>query len=225
MVTWTITSWVSSYHNADQYQITSLQADPDTTEVTGIPLDTWRDMDQAFVGEQVLSAEDATARIGVAAEWNNGQEDKRTGPKVHRPEPCEEPQQPSPVTVEDDATCDELLVTVDNTAGDTAIAARITTSAGDEEDLEVKAGESSTTSFPAVDGLTYEVTTDGEPVAQGGWTEPEDCDEPEGEGGGDDEELPVTGAQSALIAGALLLLTVGGAMYFLARRRRITFTA
>lgn len=52
----------------------------------------------------------------------------------------------------------------------------------------------------------------------------EEEEEPEnGEGG---EKLPETGSQVALFAGgALLLLTLGGAMYVVARRRQISFTA
>ncbi len=48
-----------------------------------------------------------------------------------------------------------------------------------------------------------------------------DCDA-EGEGG----ELPVTGISTGLIAlGAVVLLAIGGGLFFLARRRRVTFTA
>lgn len=51
-----------------------------------------------------------------------------------------------------------------------------------------------------------------------------DCEEDDGEGGGE-PELPVTGSPSLMIAGgALLLLVLGGVMYLLARRRRVTFT-
>jgi LPXTG-motif cell wall-anchored protein len=60
----------------------------------------------------------------------------------------------------------------------------------------------------------------------------DDCpkDEEEGEEEGEDTggggELPETGMPTALIAGgALLLLTLGGAMYVVARRRQVTFTA
>jgi hypothetical protein len=224
VVTWTVTSWATSYHNATQYKITSLQTTPAETEISGIPLNTWRDMDQAFVGEQVLPAEADTAQIEVSAKWNNNVGKTNTSPTVHKPEPCEE-ERPSPVTVDHESTCDELLVTVDNSAGDKTVDVLITTTAGHEEKSDVDAGHSWTISFTPTDEFTYGVAIDGEPLAQGGWTEPEDCDEPEG-GGGGDEELPVTGAQSALIAGgALLLLTAGGAMYVMARRRRITFTA
>ncbi|HEY8452020.1 MAG TPA: LPXTG cell wall anchor domain-containing protein [Natronosporangium sp.] len=55
-------------------------------------------------------------------------------------------------------------------------------------------------------------------------TPPEETAPPadEGEGG----ELPRTGNQAVLFGvGALVMLAVGGAMYLVARRRRITFTA
>lgn len=66
--------------------------------------------------------------------------------------------------------------------------------------------------------------------------EPEPSTSPEPEGGDDETpgpdngegggRLPETGTQVALVAGgALMLLALGGAMYVVARRRRITFSA
>lgn len=58
-----------------------------------------------------------------------------------------------------------------------------------------------------------------------------DCDEDGGEGDGDGEgdgeggELPVTGSSTGLfVAGAAALLALGGGLYLVARRRRVTFT-
>lgn len=49
-------------------------------------------------------------------------------------------------------------------------------------------------------------------------------EEPGGEGGGD--ELPVTGASTGIMAGAAAgLVGLGGALYLVARRRRVSFTA
>jgi LPXTG-motif cell wall-anchored protein len=53
---------------------------------------------------------------------------------------------------------------------------------------------------------------------------PEETPPPDDGGGGG--ELPKTGVQTALLgAGALLLLALGGGLYVVTRRRRITFTA
>ena len=60
---------------------------------------------------------------------------------------------------------------------------------------------------------------DAETIA---YEQPADCDT-EGSGGG---TLPVTGAAAGGIAGgAGLLLALGGVLFFMARRRKVKFTA
>jgi LPXTG-motif cell wall-anchored protein len=92
-----------------------------------------------------------------------------------------------------------------------------------------------THAFQAADGLTVtvELALDGTPVElkdnvvtwsdEGlGCAVEEEDPGADGEGG----ELPVTGASTTLFAGgAVLLLAVGGSLYLIARRRRVTFTA
>jgi LPXTG-motif cell wall-anchored protein len=128
----------------------------------------------------------------------------------------------------------EVEATVDEGAG-------IETEVGEADsenpvELTFAAGaESHTHAFEAFAGLevTVEMTLDGEPAVL---EEPDvlsvvvsfdegvaelDCEE-DGEGG----ELPTTGMSTGLIAlGALALLAVGGGLFLVARRRRITFTA
>ena len=87
-----------------------------------------------------------------------------------------------------------------------------------------------THAFESADGLTVtvELAIDGEPVelkdSVTTWTaEGLDCPpDDEGEGG----ELPVTGSSTTLfVGGAGALLVLGGGLYLIARRRRVTFTA
>jgi LPXTG-motif cell wall-anchored protein len=91
--------------------------------------------------------------------------------------------------------------------------------------------EPHTHAFRATEGLTITVTlaVNGQPVDLKDnvvtWTaEGLDCPAEEDDGAGG--ELPVTGTATSLIAGgAVALLVLGGGLYLLARRRRITFTA
>jgi LPXTG-motif cell wall-anchored protein len=87
-----------------------------------------------------------------------------------------------------------------------------------------------TYAFEAASGLVIDIalTLDGEAIeletTQLVWDEDSaelEC-EAEGEGG----ELPVTGMSTGLMAlGAVLLLAVGGGLFLVARRRRVSFTA
>ena len=94
----------------------------------------------------------------------------------------------------------------------------------------VAPGEAQAHGFEAADGLevTVEATVGGEPVEieepvvafdDEGLGCPEEDD---GEGG----ELPITGNTTMLIAGgAAALLALGGGLFLVARKRRVTFTA
>lgn len=106
----------------------------------------------------------------------------------------------------------------------------LTTSTGETAEVTVEPGGEETVQFAAAEGMTVTIAIDGETIeleepieiTSEEWAEL-DCDEEdEGEGG----ELPVTGSSTALLAaGALVLLAVGGGLYLVARRRRVTFTA
>jgi LPXTG-motif cell wall-anchored protein len=131
------------------------------------------------------------------------------------PEDCEPEAVEIPIASRSD--CDTLTVEVTNPLADQAIEATLTS--GDETaTLTIAAGETGEATFDAEEGTVVTVTIgdDSEEIA---WTEPDDCD---GAGGG----LPVTGASTGIVAGAALaLLAVGGGLFLVARRRRITFTA
>lgn|GEM_PF-1019953 len=141
------------------------------------------------------------------------------------PEPTEppvvEPSEPEGII---ESTCDQLIFTINNPEDGETITVDFVPNEGDTLTVTVGPGESGVAEFDAFEGL--EVT----PVVEGfedeseafAWELPEDCDTG-GEGGG---SLPVTGAAAGgLAAGAVALLAIGGVLFYLARRRRVTFTA
>jgi hypothetical protein len=113
------------------------------------------------------------------------------------------------------STCDDLTITVANT-GPKAIKATLTV--GDtSEDKEIKPGASAEAVIDAVDGLVVKLTVNGAHAKDYAWAKPTDCST-----GG----LPVTGANAGLLAGAaLVLVSGGGGLFYMARRRRIRFAA
>ncbi|MDG4769675.1 cell wall anchor protein [Solwaraspora sp. WMMD792] len=137
------------------------------------------------------------------------------------PEDCVEPAEPEGII---ESTCDQLIFTINNPEDGETITVDFVPNEGDTLTVTVGPGESGVAEFDAFEGL--EVT----PVVEGfedeseafAWELPEDCDTG-GEGGG---SLPVTGAAAGgLAAGAVALLAIGGVLFYLARRRRVTFTA
>ncbi|MEV6601849.1 LPXTG cell wall anchor domain-containing protein [Actinoplanes sp. NPDC051346] len=138
------------------------------------------------------------------------------------PEDCDLPT----VIVEND--CDTVTITVENPKGVTPATAKITygdktesltTAAGTSEKVSFKAGKATyaTIDFPGMDVEPIKATL-----------EKLDCDNGGGGGGGKDDEptLPLTGPVAGSIAGgAALLLILGGVLFVMARRRKITFTA
>lgn len=140
------------------------------------------------------------------------------------------------------ASCDGVSVKLFNAADATKDAEFVVT--GDEGFSEARTvapdGDDSV-DVPAANAANVTVTEGGAALEGGtfNWVKPEECVEPSpepepepspapeespepGEGGG----LPVTGASTGVVAGiALLLVAFGAAMYLVARRRRIRFTA
>jgi LPXTG-motif cell wall-anchored protein len=124
--------------------------------------------------------------------------------------------------------CDTISIGVDNTNNSTPFTIEYETSKGEKRTLVVKPGESKAEKFSATEGFSVKVTftvefkgTKYSSTTDVPWTEPaEGCDD--GEGGG----LPVTGAAAGgVAAGAAGLLAIGGALFFVARRRKVKFTA
>lgn len=141
-----------------------------------------------------------------------------TSGSVPPPPPIEEPEYVY------DQTCDTFTVGIDNPAGFEDLTVTFTPSVGTPKTVEAPAGEVTTVDFPASAGLTVTASAEGYPDEDATITyeQPADCDGAGGAGGG----LPVTGAAVGGIAGgAALLLGLGGALFFMARRRKVKFTA
>ncbi|WBB81971.1 hypothetical protein O7606_11740 [Micromonospora sp. WMMD882] len=143
-----------------------------------------------------------------------------------KPEDCQEPTVGEPETSYE-ATCDELILEVVNPADGIALTSTFTPNVGAPKTVTFEPGATRQVTFPAAEGLSVVVTGDlasAEPIT---WDAPEDCDNG-GAGGGDGDQggLPVTGAAAGgIAAGALALLAIGAALFVVARRRRVRFTA
>ena len=122
-----------------------------------------------------------------------------------------------------DQTCDTLTVGVDNPATGVPETVTFTPSVGEPKTVTAAPGEVKTVDFPASEGLTVEAVPQSAPdeAATITYQAPADCDD---NGGGG--SLPVTGAAiGGIVGGAALLLAVGVALFVMARRRKVKFTA
>ncbi|GLY04906.1 LPXTG cell wall anchor domain-containing protein [Actinoplanes sp. NBRC 101535] len=140
------------------------------------------------------------------------------------PLPDSLPGEPEPIF---EVTCTTMTIGFDNPEDSIAIKLHYKTSKGEERDLTIAPGEKKSETFSATEGfsidLTIAVTYEGESFSETVTIPYEydgECDG--GSGGG----LPVTGAAAGgIAAGAAGLLAVGGVLFFMARRRKVNFTA
>lgn len=158
-----------------------------------------------------------------------------TPPAEESPAPST-PASPTPSASEDtfgeaepifEVTCDSLTIGLDNPADGVEIPLVLEPSEGEKQTLVIKPGEKKSATFDASEGFFVKVSVQGfEDEAETiDWEAPEDCDT-SGAGGGDEDELPLTGAAAGSIAaGAVVLLGAGVALFFVARRRKLKFTA
>jgi LPXTG-motif cell wall-anchored protein len=187
--------------------------------------------------EQRVPGDIAQASLEVTVEWvrpyrkivKSGAKDLELGGECAAPPAEEEPPAEEP-TGEWDFDCQDLTISFTNPSKE-ELTLTFVPSVGEPADVTVPGGESVGVEFPSSAGLTVEILLGEEPVTleepveitPAAW-EASGCedDEGSGEGGG----LPETGAPTALIAGgALALLALGGGLFLVARRRRVTFTA
>jgi LPXTG-motif cell wall-anchored protein len=135
--------------------------------------------------------------------------------------PTQAPGEPTPLLETD---CDSMTIGLDNPEDGEEITLKLTTSKGEVRNLTVKPGEIKNEKFSAAPGFTITVSMEGvEETETIGYERPDGCESGSGAGDG---ELPLTGAAAGSIAaGAGVLLAAGGALFFMARRRKINFTA
>lgn len=111
------------------------------------------------------------------------------------------------------STCDKLIISVKNT-GTRPIGATVTV--GDEDaTTRIEPGKDDAIELDATEGLVAKLTVE-KTVTEIKWEKPANCG----------STLPLTGVNSGLLAGAALVLVSGGAgLFYLARRRRVRFAA
>jgi hypothetical protein len=208
-----------------------------------------------LIGTQRLAATEKGASLTVKAKWANGHEDEHANtatvefkdeckktPSEEPSTPTEEPstptEEPSTPPVPSDlpgepepifeADCDTMTIGLDNPKDGIKFTLKFATSKGEERTLVINPGEKKSETFSATPGfsikLTFSATVDGQTFSETttiDYEQPEDCDTNGGGGG-----LPVTGAAAGGIAGgAGALLAVGAGLFFMARRRKVNFTA
>jgi LPXTG-motif cell wall-anchored protein len=160
--------------------------------------------------------------------------DEPSTPAEEPSTPAEESGKPPAPTAEPefvyDETCDTLTVGITIPADwPEDIEVTFKPSVGKSKTVQGKRGETVTVDFPASKGLKVTAYPKGydEEAATITYKAPADC-ETAGGGGGDSDEptLPLTGAAAGSIAaGAGVLLAAGVALFFVARRRKVKFTA
>ncbi|MFG3557955.1 LPXTG cell wall anchor domain-containing protein [Micromonospora sp. NPDC047557] len=140
------------------------------------------------------------------------------------PEDCVKPGEPQAGY---ESTCDKLVFGFANPEDGKAFEVTLTPNKGEAQTRTVEPGKTVFVEFKAFEGLTVTPAADGlddtSPIA---WEKPATCNA--GQGGGDKDEpaLPLTGAATGgIIAGAVALLAAGVALFVVARRRRVRFTA
>jgi LPXTG-motif cell wall-anchored protein len=114
--------------------------------------------------------------------------------------------------------CSSLTVSVKNPEGSRPLTATVT-SGSQSKTITVAAGATGTVTFAATGTTTAVVKSGDKVLGEASYAKPASCGEAT-------PQLPVTGANVALMAGgAVVLLGIGGGLYLTARRKRISFTA
>ncbi|GIF51950.1 LPXTG-motif cell wall-anchored protein [Asanoa ferruginea] len=115
-------------------------------------------------------------------------------------------------------TCDELSITVTNPPNGLEFDLVFTPNTGAAQTMKVEKGKTSKVTFEASEGLVVTPSVGEEKLEPIAWTQPDGCE--------DTPTLPKTGANTGAIAGgAGGLLVIGAGLFFIARRRRLRFTA
>jgi LPXTG-motif cell wall-anchored protein len=115
-------------------------------------------------------------------------------------------------------TCDELSISVTNPPNGLEFDLVFTPNTGAAQTMKVEKGKTAKVTFDASEGLVVTPSVGEEKLDPIAWTQPAGCE--------DTPTLPLTGANTGAIAGgAGGLLVIGAGLFFIARRRRLRFTA
>jgi hypothetical protein len=252
LVTWTVTP--GDVDGAAGYRLAEANATPADAPVEGLPVGDELTGDELtgdeltgdeltgdefghlpgeqLTGEQRLPAGTEAASLAVRVEWDNGHLDgtPRVG-EVLVSSDCAVPD-PGIELGQWSFDCGTLTITVTNPS-DRELPVTFVPSAGDPVSAELPSGESTTVQFPSAEGLSVDLRSTGRSIADPAspieitaaeWAE-SDCDSAEA-GGGGGGGLATTGTPvRVIIGGAVALLALGAALFVVARRRRVRFTA
>ncbi|GAA3337971.1 hypothetical protein GCM10020358_16350 [Amorphoplanes nipponensis] len=247
---WVVDWSVQAVGNAPTYKWTEVSLTPAGTTIDNeafkVDGKTELENNKVVTGKQRVPGTETSSTLTVAAHWTSGDAkatgtatfegkcEKETPPTTPTPTPTattppvtppDLPGEPAPIFEE---TCDTITIGLDNPADGVEITLGYKTSKGEQRTLVIKPGEKKSETFSAKPGfsidLTFSATVDGKKYSETDtikYEQPADCDS-SGNGGG----LPVTGAAAGGIAGgAAALLAVGAGLFFMARRRKVKFTA
>jgi hypothetical protein len=195
-----------------------------------------------------LSRVATSATLSLTLTWQVGDatHTKTLRAQATAPADCAWPPPDEPSRLSTTFDCATMTIKLANPqSAKDEVALRLKTSKGEERTLVAGPGETKSETFSASPGFTVEVTQDGAPIPPGGkpgtidYEQPESCSADDGgeaagdgsagggaAGGSEGGGLPVTGAAAGTVAGAAAaLLAIGVALFAMARRRKVRFTA
>lgn len=251
--TWVIDWSVTATDSGIGGEITAIDKTPTDSVLTGIELNKVIPANGALTGTQTMKATDEKASIQVTAkfhlkdgdifsprdsEWINKPTWRCTPPSSSAPATTSPTPKPSVTTTPPSVpettpeyvygeTCTTLTVGV-KVPKDWGQSETVTfkPSTGAAKTVTAKPGETKTVDFPASKNLTVTATPKSNPkqAATITYKAPGDCTSAAPSSSG--PVLAITGSSSAPLAGgAIALVLVGGGAFFLARRRKMKFTA
>lgn len=247
---WVVDWEVQAVGTTPKYKWTKVALTPSDTTIDNADLAVngkELDNNKVLTGKQHVPATKTGSSLTVAAEWPSGKAEATgevtfegeckttastppstpasTPPSTPPAIPSDLPGEPEPIY---EADCDTLTIGLDNPVDGVKFTLKFKTSKGEQRTLVIKPGEKKSETFSATEGfevdVTFTATVEGKDYSETttvGYVQPDDCDS-SGDGGG----LPLTGAAAGSIAGgAGALLAVGAGLFFMARRRKVKFTA
>ncbi|MFS8477623.1 MAG: LPXTG cell wall anchor domain-containing protein [Micromonosporaceae bacterium] len=220
---WVVTWTVGNSERDLEAKVTKVELAPAGTTITNIAEGAVLPKKGAGVltGVQRVSADKDMASLTVHAKWDRKKPvTAKAQGKVYFKDECakETPKEAKPAA-EFKTSCDMTVTVILTNAEDATAPAAFTVTGKDgfSEQKTVAPGEQAEVAVPAANAAEITVTEGAQDavVATNERAAPANCD-----------SLPVTGVQAgAIAAGALGLLGVGAALFFVARRRRIRFVA